>query len=107
MKKAKPANASSNDPRDWPMKKKITAFLNAVFHDPVNYQLEMHDGEYRVTPVGPLSTDVSLTAIVIASHRYAIAAHIVSDGGQSRMYLYSDPDHPTIEDLTFRCKIEE
>jgi hypothetical protein len=67
----KKANASSLDPREWPMKKKVTAFISAVFPNLADCQFELIDGEYRVTAKGLLSTESCLTAIVIASHRFA------------------------------------
>jgi hypothetical protein len=101
------ANASSENPREWPIKNKLAPFLNSVFKDPKEYELELIDGEYRVTPKGLLSTGSLLTAIVIAAHRYGIYCDILSWEGRPRIYLYSDPNHATLDSLFFSARIEE
>lgn len=108
LKKSKKvkANASEN-PREWPIKTKLAPFLNSVFKDPKEYELELVDGEYRVTPKGLLSTSGLLTAIVIAAHRWGIYCDILSWEGKPRIYLYSDPKHPTVDELVFKARIEE
>lgn len=102
----KKANASSTDPRDWPMKKRVPAFLNAVFGDPASYKLEMIEGEYCVTPKASISTTGCLVNVVIESHRYSIATYIVADRDKARLYLYNDCNHPTLDQLSFATKIE-
>lgn len=101
------ANASSENPREWPMKKKVVPFLNSVFKSMKDYELELVDGEYRVTPKGLLTTGGLLTDIVIFAHRFGIYCDIVSVEGKPRIYLYSDPAHATIDQLAFALKIAE
>lgn len=100
-------NASSDNPREWPMKKKLVPFLNSVFKSAKDYELETIDGEYRVTPKGLLSSGGLLTSIVIAAHRYGIYTDIVCSEGKPRIYLYSDPAHTTLDNLRFQLAIEE
>ena len=109
MQKTKPkaANSSSTNPSDWPMKKRVPAFLNAVCPRPELYSFELIDGEYCVTFKTLLASSDLLRKVVIAAHRYAIDATVVAVKDKTTLVLNSYADHPTLDDLAFACKIEE